>query len=345
MSKADVEAYEPEEAKLMRYAKVYQLGDARLSELLNGPVQVTEKLDGSQFRWQKKEGRLLMGSHRVDFDEMHPVDNLFVIGAKYLESISDRIPEGLVFFGEFLPRTRQNTITYGRAARNGFYLFDVFNPAEEPIALCPNQELGSSYLLEPGGWAGGEELGWFSYLFDVDPPHVLFEGDGKELTEKKLLELLAQQSYLGGSLQEGIVVKNYALSSPDPYHPMTMQAGKYVRRSFKEENDAAWRGQRDISGQLQLRFKTEARWEKAIVHAREDGKLNGNMTDIRPLLEELDRDIDEEIAPLARGMLWEHFEGGLRRGIKGGFAEWYKRKLLGAQFGEKEGQVEKGVKE
>lgn len=337
-----VEAYTPhgEASKLRHYTKIYHLGDPRLSDLLSGNIVVEEKVDGSQFRFGVFDGKLRCGSHRVNFSTIQDVegetaviaDKLFQPAVDYLESIVEMIPEGIVFYGETLAKPKHNTIAYGRVPNGNIYLFDMFNANGVP------HNFANGGRIEADSFGSVDALNKMANTLGLDVPNVMWQGSGSEMNMTELTKLLATDSYLGGSLIEGIVIKNYALPSPDPFHPLTMMGGKLVRKSFKEENDANWKGQRDIMGQVFMRFKTPARYEKAWVHLREEGKLEGNLRDIKGLMEEVRRDIMEETKPQILDMLWDWYERDVVKGIGAGLPEWYKEKLTKTQLGDTEQQ-------
>jgi hypothetical protein len=325
---SDVEPYIPGSQRgLPKYTKVYHLGDPHISDLLHGPVDITEKVDGSQFRFGRKDGVMHYGSKGVDYDDAHPIENSFRAGTEYIATVADVCPEGLVFFAEYMTKPKQNTIAYTRMVKNHVMLFGALNNGQHNWI-----DKDAGYALAPGEWADPEQLGYWSEALDIDPPNVLFEGEGTELTEQRLRELLSTQSYLGGSTIEGIVIKRYNCESPDPFHPLMLMAGKYVRKSFQEENTTNWRNSKDVISQIGLRFRTDARFEKAVIHARDEGTLQNNMKDMVPLLQQLDKDIDEEIKPLVLEMLWNRWERDIRQVIKSGLAEFYKTRLLNRQF-------------
>src|SRR5208283_2724768 len=151
---ATVEAFFP------HYNKVLTLGDPYIIDLLNGRIVVEEKVDGAQFRFGRINGKLMCGSHRIDFDELHAVDAMFQPAWTYVLSISDRLPDNVMFYTEFLGRVRQNRLIYEVVPKNGLMLFDA-------------------YWFAESRWATLDELLRFANAIDIDPPHVLYDDDGK----------------------------------------------------------------------------------------------------------------------------------------------------------------------
>jgi hypothetical protein len=304
--------YVPSEERLLSYQKIFHLGDPHVEALLHGPVVIQEKVDGSQFRWQKVDGELRFGSHHVNFGDAHPPDKLFMSAVAYLSGIADRIPEDIVFFGEVLEKPKHNTIAYERIPTNHIMLFDVFSTTTQSW-LDPARVIRDCNL-------------------EIDGPRVLSEGRGEDYTLESIEKILASQSYLGGAVIEGVVVKNYSQPSADRFHQIGFCAGKMVRASFREENAQNWQGHGSIVDQISLRFKTTARFEKAYIHARDAGEIESSMRDMVPLLRWMDLDIEEEVKEAAMEMFWADSKREIEKRLKSGMAEWLKAKLLEKQF-------------
>jgi hypothetical protein len=297
------------------YNKVLTLGDPYIADLLNGPIVVEEKVDGAQFRFGKINGKLMCGSHRIDYGELHEPDAMFQPAWLYVSSILERLPDNVMFYAEFLGRVRQNKLVYERTPKNGLMLFDA-------------------YLFAENRWADLEELGGFSYELDIDPPWVLYEGDGKAFDKAAADKLLGLTSFLGKTVIEGIVIKNYGQPGGDRYHHgPSFACGKFVQPKLAEKKPASRPAKDDdILSQVVARFKTEARWEKAVQHLKEDGRLDGSMRDVKALLDEVEQDlVDEELVAI-EDMLWSHFCHAIHKGIRDGLPEWYKKRLSAQQF-------------
>ncbi len=320
MSGEVVHAYVPDEVKagFPSYVKVLQLGDPRISDILTKPHVVEEKLDGAQFRFGKIGGVVMCGSHRIRYNEYQPPDKMFVGVVKLVESKADLLPEGVVFMSEMLSRPKLNTVAYGRAATNSLMLFDAWD-------------------TKANRWYTLQELSETASRLDIDPPTILGQSDGTTPETLATMErYLSTESYLGGSIIEGIVVKVYDTGIPVIYQQLPGLFGKYVRASFKEENAIQWKGVKgDIVDSIVSRFKTKARWEKSVLHLKEEGKLEWNMRDMRVLLDELSGDVEAEVKPVAMDMWWGKEEHRIQRGLNSGFAEWWKAKLLEKQTEEK----------
>ena len=307
--------YVPPEERLLSYQKILHLGDPHLEALLHGPIVIQEKVDGSQFRWLKVDGELRFGSHHVNFGPEHPPDKLFRAAVEHLEVNKDYISEGVVFFAEVLDKPKHNTIVYEHIPTNHIMLFDAYD-------------------LDRQCWCDVRLLHSFTRFLGIDPPNVLSEGDGETYTLDTIEKILATQSYLGGAVIEGVVVKNYTQPSADRFHQIGFCAGKMVRASFREENKQNWQGAGSIVDQIVGRYHTEARFEKAYVHARDAGELEYSMRDMVPLIGWMDVDIEEEVKGAAMEMFWADARRDIEKRLKSGMAEWLKAKQMERQFGD-----------
>ena len=145
---------------------------------------------------------------------------------------------------------------------------------------------------------------------------------------------LERESILGGCKIEGIVVKNYSVFTKDKKAAM----GKYVSEAFKEKHQGEWRKanptQSDIVETLSAIYSTQARWQKALQHLREAGKLEGSPRDIGLLIQEVPNDILKEEEDQIKQTLFEHFWPKIRRGVTNGLPQWYKDELAKSAFSE-----------
>ena len=75
-------------------------------------------------------------------------------------------------------------------------------------------------------------------------------------------------------------------------------------------------------------FCTEARWQKAVNHMKEDGRLTNSPKDIGTLFKEVHLDIIEEETDNIKEFLYNHFIKDIKRRATRGLPEWYKEQLL-----------------
>lgn len=290
------------------YGKVWAIGHRAVSELFDAPVVVQEKVDGSQFSFANLGGELHMRS------KGRPVhlgngDKLFTPAMETATRLMDegRLPEGVVFRGETLCSPKHNALQYNRVPKGNIVLFDAHtldqtNVASDPLPTWPDLE-------------------WVPTLY---VGHV---GEPRDL-----LDLLATESFLGGTLIEGFVAKRYDVF--DQFG--TPLKGKYVSEAFKETAAKEWKqanpGRQDVVAGLIAGLRQPRRWEKAIEHLRDDGMLDGSPKDIGPLIKAVQTDVLEECEDTIKQVLFDYFKKDIVRGVTGGLPEWYKDRLLAEAF-------------
>ena len=281
------------------YPKIHALGHKQLTELLDGPVVVQEKVDGSQFAFGLVGGELAIRSKGAPILPDFP-PKLFAKAVATVQLLAHALPNGTVFRGEVLASRHHNIICYSRAPLGHIVLFDV--------------DRGGQDYLEPR-----RVREWAHYL-GLEAVPTFFEGVLP--STDRLTPLLANESFLGGSKIEGVVIKNYARFGPDDKPLM----GKLVSAEFQERHKSNF-ARPDIVQHLIDELATEARWHKAIQHLRDAGELTNSPKDIGPLLKALSVDVREEEREYISEVLFKHFWGRIGRGITRGFPEWYKRRL------------------
>lgn len=302
--------------ELRSYGKIYNLGHRAVDDLFNGPVLIEEKVDGSQFSFMvTEEGELVCRSKAAGLSTEYPMD-LFKNSVNHLLSVKDKIPPNVIFRGEAFKSKKHNAINYDRCPVGHIALFD----ADE----------GNQHYVETH-----EQKKYYADLMGIEVVPTLFAGTVSNVEELK--KLLETTSFLGGATVEGIVIKNYALFDHDGKTLM----GKWVGEKFKEINQRNWkqtnRTGSDIKEQIAEKFCTKARWDKAIIHLREQGLITDEPRDIGLLIPEIIKDLEEECAEQIKEDLYRWAIKDVKRLATRGFPEWYKNELLGKQiFGNEE---------
>lgn len=294
------------------YPKVYAIGHKAIAGIFDSDVIVEEKVDGSQFSFGKVDGELVCTSRKTVLDLSAP--GMFVEAVKSVEEIAPYIPEGWVFRGEYLKSPKHNTLAYDRVPSNHIILFDVMLGAED--------------------YANRSTLDKIAAIYGFETVPVLYEG--KIESAAQLEGFLENTSILGGQKIEGVVVK---VASRDRFaadgKPLI---GKYVSEAFKEEHSGEWRKNNpspgDVVDNIIERYRTYARWEKAIQHLRDSGNLENSPRDIGALVKEVQQDILSECGEEIEAILMNHFWKKISRGLTAGLPEWYKQRLLESAFEE-----------
>ena len=294
------------------FVKIFAIGTDYIRDIFNEEVEITEKIDGSQFDFGNIGGIIHMRSKGAQLFVDNP-EKMFAEGISYVESISDRLPEGKVFFCEYMKKPKHNTLKYDRIPKNHIMLFSVMNVATQSFEAS-------------GEWAN---------ILDIEHVPVLFNGKINCITD--FAGILETKSVLGGANIEGVVVKNYFRRFLLGGQPMPLMAGKFVSESFKEVHRERWGEEEKGKNKLEVffeSFRTPARWGKAVQHLQEKGELENEPKDIGKLFKEVHTDIEAEEKEAVKDFLWRHFCGELKRKATAGMPEWYKNKLMESSFEE-----------
>lgn len=299
------------------YSSIPNLGHKSLAQLFDEPVVVQEKVDGSQISFRRafpneiEDGQapLSIRSKQADLHVEVP-DKMFQKGVEQIGNRYTMLTPGWIYRGEYLARPKHNVLAYDRVPIGNIVLFDI-------------DTLDQAYLTP-------QELADEALRIGFESVPVLHAGAVENLDAFR--EFLDRTSLLGGQKVEGVVVKNYSRFTIDNKTLM----GKFVSEAFREVRGAEWKagnpGRKDILQFIVHRYRTPARWAKAVQHLREAGQIEDAPRDIGLLFREVPTDIERECEPEIRDALWAHFWPEIRRGITAGLAEWYKEELLRRQF-------------
>lgn len=296
------------------YPSIYNLGHRAVENLLTVPVQVEEKVDGSQFSFcLTDEGDLLVRSKGAVMLADAP-ERMFTAAVQSVRARLTTIRPGWTYRCEYLAKPKHNALAYDRIPKDHLILFDV-NMGEE------------SYLSAQDRAAEAARI-------DLEVVPVLYTGIIE--SAEAVREFLTRSSILGGQTVEGVVLKPVGYDQYGLDKKCLM--AKFVSEAFKETHAHAWREANPQSGDILERlaniYTSEARWAKAVQHLRERGELEDSPRDIGKLIHEIPEDVqkecEEEIKAVLFAWAWPH----LRRSVGRGSPEWYKEQLLKRQFGE-----------
>lgn len=305
------------------YPSVYAIGHRYLQDLLLDSVLVEEKVDGSQFsfgKFQGEDGEFLRCRSKGCQLNVDAPEKMFAEAVTTSKELFPLLKTGWTYRAEYLKIPKHNTLAYERIPFKHLILFDI-NPSEE----C--------YLSYEEKKEEAERLG-----LEIVP--ILHYGKVESL--EHFHSFLERQSCLGGQKIEGVVIKNYNRFGLDKKVLM----GKYVSEAFKEVHAGDWKernpGQGDILQKLVHKYKTPARWAKAVQHLKEVGKIEDSPRDIGLIIREVPNDVkaecEAEIKADLMAWAWPH----IQRGLTGGVAEWYKEELLKKQFNAHHNKEERG---
>ena len=291
------------------YPSVYQVGHAAIANLFDGEVQIEEKVDGSQFSFGIVDGEILCKSKNVRFSP-DMANKMFNKAVETVLELTPLLKDGWQYRCEYLQKPKQNTLCYERTPKSYLILFDINTGLE-------------SYMSYEDKKAEAERIG-------LECVPLLYRG--KVETYDQFTQFLELTSILGGCKVEGVVIKNYEQFTKDKKVAM----GKYVNESFQEINAGDWRKrnptQKDVVGEIVLKYKTDVRWQKAIQHLKENGDYLGEPKDIPNLMKEVNQDILQECKDEILDILFNRFWKDISRGITRGLPEWYKDELAKSAF-------------
>jgi hypothetical protein len=292
------------------FPKIFAIGTDYIRDIFQEPVEITEKVDGSQFAFGMINGELRIRSKGAQLYTDNP-EKMFAEGIAYIEQIQDRLPSGMVFYAEYLKKPKHNTLAYNRIPKNHLMLFGVMHISQK---FHTNIEE-------------------YAELLEIEPVPVF--GRITVSNSAELVEMLNRESALGGAKIEGVVVKNFERQFLLGGQPMPLMAGKFVSESFKEVHRERWGAEEKGKSRMEVffdSFRTTARWEKAVQHLAERGELENDPRDIGKLFKEVHVDIETEEMENVKEYLWGEFKNELKRRATGGMPEWYKKRLAERSF-------------
>jgi hypothetical protein len=298
------------------YPKILHIGDGPIRDLYAGDVEITEKVDGSQFGFGLINGQLICRSKGRELD-LDDVDKMFAPAVNHVKAVQDRMLNNVFYYGETLARPHHSTMTYARVPKNNIALFGMQTVGSDDNAMFDY----ASLQVE------AEQL-------EIDIVPLLYYGRS---SPDHTLSLLDTDSFLGNNKIEGVVVKRYEgwMYLGRLWFPV--MAGKFVSEQFKESHKEKWNYDNTARGgveQLKDAFATEARWRKAIQHLRDDGQFSGTVQDIGPVIKEIKRDLIEEEEESIKSALWALYRDDFTRRATSGLPEWFKREIAAGAFDE-----------
>jgi len=301
-------------SKIQSYPKIFHIGERFIENLFKGEVEITEKVDGSLWAFGiDKKGQIVKRSKGEDLT-FSDIPKMFKLANKQTERIAKILKKkklkDIYFYSEFLSKPNHNILKYNRIPKNNLYLFGV--------------KEGENFVSD------FNKLCEYAELLEIEKPNLIYKKEIKNV--KKLEKLLDNDSCLGGTKIEGIVIKNYkqpAQITENMILPISM--GKYVNENFKEKHRTDWSHKFTSRGKLEIlldNYKAEARWRKGIQHLSEKDELENSPRDIGKLLIEIKKDILEEEEQNIKEELFKIFKDDILRKATKGFPEFYKKYLL-----------------
>lgn len=293
---------------MRRWSKIFTLGDKYTDGIFIGPVQVTEKVDGSQFNfgYNDKDGLWMLSKGST----VHLGDNnkLFHPAAEHVHKLYSEgsLVPGWSYHGETLHSRTHNTLSYDRVPTNNIALYGVLDEKGKHISEW---------------WA----LKQIADAIKVDTVALIYEGEVTDFSDKTLESWLKRTSFLGAEQIEGFVIKNFGREIFVGRQLLGLTQAKFVSEAFKERHSTAWpTNNKSPLVKIGEMVRTEARWQKAIQKLRDAGECEQHPRDIGKLLKHLHLDLEEEDKEVLKEKLWQEFSKDIKRAATRGFPETYK---------------------
>jgi hypothetical protein len=288
------------------FPKIWALGSKYAQGIFDTRVEITEKMDGSQFGFSKPAGALIVRSKGAVIDAQDP-QKLFAPSVNHVKSVEDMLDPHLAYYGEAICSKKHNTLTYAQTPKNFIALFAIYN-------------------LLHHEWLQYDDMKAEAERLAVDVVPLLFAGtaDGSLVRD-----LIGQDSYLGGCKAEGVVVKAFKdIEIAGVMYPI--HSAKFVTEEFKEKhsNNAEFRSGKSNTQEYFEQYNTTARFDKMVQKLKESGEYQGEPKEIGKLMKMLNQDLEEECKEDVKDALWVMFRKEFIGAASKGFPEWYKRSLL-----------------
>lgn len=299
------------------YPSIFNIGHRAIRELMEVPVHVEEKVDGSQFSFGYFPGsdhELRIRSKGVEMNIDAPVA-MFNKAAEVVRNLREPLAQffpGFTFRGEYLAKPKHNALAYDRTPHNYIIIFDIQDA--EGAFLSPLAKALAANILGLGV-----------------VPHI-YTGVIEDVAQFRTY--LDTTSILGGQKIEGVVIKpvGYSLYGQDKKVLM----GKFVSEHFREVHKKTWGESNPSTGDILQRIAksvaTPARWDKAVIHLRERGLITDSPKDIGLLIKEVQADVKKEEMEYIKDELLKYALPHIIRASTHGLPEYYKQRLLEQAF-------------
>ena len=161
----------------------YKKDPKRVEKLLDGNIEISEKLDGSRFLVQNDGGDRLIYFKRRDVPISkidRTLSKYFEKAISHFESLPDekvtQMPDGWRFGMEYFPNLHPVTISYERMPLNSLVLTDiqVKDPKDRTIDVISDKET----------------LKKWSEILEVESPPIIFEGALSDTQKRRILDFL-----------------------------------------------------------------------------------------------------------------------------------------------------------
>jgi len=287
------------------YPSIHTFGHKLLGKLFDSEVYIEEKLDGSQISFMKDSNGYHVRSKNKQIDINKP-DSMFGMAIEQILTLN--LCNDWIYRGEYLRVPHHNVLNYSRTPNKNIIIFDIERGNQDFLSYEEKKYEANRIGLEVAPLLA-------QFILTIS----------REELYNELIKLFDTESILGGVNIEGVVIKNYKSFGEDDKVLM----GKLVSEKFKEKHKIESKtGFSNIVEKIGKEYGTEARWEKAIQHLRDNGELEDSPKDIGILIKEIQDDVIKECREEITQELFSYFCRDIRNKLIAGFPEWYKKKLI-----------------
>jgi len=185
------------------FPKIFAIGDRHIQEIFSDFVEITEKVDGSQFGFGKNEAGLLCRS-KGQMLNLEAPEKMFNEAVDYVKSIENSIRPNNTYYSEYLKKPKHNTLAYDHIPQNHLALFG---------------------WIRDGVWVDSHEALWDEAdRLGVDVVPILYHGRITDPTE--IFDMVDKVSFLGGKRSRVLwlktIIRTFGL--PTDFSPLCQES-------------------------------------------------------------------------------------------------------------------------
>ena len=280
------------------YGKIYTYGSVNAPTFDSDlDIHIEEKFDGSQFSYMLAHDSTLFcwsKNEQLDLDVvLQNSKHLFHEAVKL--AFEKRKTPGVVYICEYFKRGKHNRLNYNFITEPTLIVLNAFNV--------------------------------FDHIWMANETPCLAQQPWKNL-KLHLDCFLINKSKFGECQIEGIVLKQYSKDMKE------MKMAKIVNQEFKEISTHKIKSEHyeetlhSLAIKLVEKYRTEARFYKAIQHLTESGVVINDMKDVSAVIKELHHDIVAECNDDMRQIFEEQLTKLIKRHIGKNVATWLQNYLM-----------------
>lgn len=288
------------------YPKIYSHERRESEQLLGRTVFIQEKIDGSQISFGIINGVLRIKSKGKHLDLDNP-EKLFSVAVKNIINAQETLTQESIYIGEYLRTVRHNVCKYDRVPLNNIAIFDV----KENGKFMPQNVV--KYMAEKSGFEHIKTL------------RSTKSGSDKSWFDDVSASISNIKSQLGGEV-EGVVIKtSFGFDFPRAFCKIVSDKFKETQQSLKKPKINF--NHEDFIKSISVKYITDARYQKAFQHAKEDGALVFSDKDIGTLMRYINADLESECSEQIKDAIWSFYKPKIWKRISKGAPEWYMNKI------------------